>query len=58
MPYFDSLEVFDGGNNQLVAVIPSFNLVVSIIPALLGLRNSMQPVPVVDPQFYPFSTCL
>lgn len=38
MPYFDSLEVFDASNNQLVGDIPSFNFVVSLRILRLG-RN-------------------
>ncbi|XWS74251.1 hypothetical protein CRYUN_Cryun02cG0199400 [Craigia yunnanensis] len=36
MPYFDSLEVFDASNNQLVGTIPSFNFIVSLRILLLG----------------------
>ncbi|XP_017982778.1 PREDICTED: probable inactive receptor kinase At5g10020 [Theobroma cacao] len=36
MPYFDSLEVFDAGNNQLVGTIPSFNFIVSLRILRLG----------------------
>ncbi|XVE59125.1 hypothetical protein DITRI_Ditri05aG0020400 [Diplodiscus trichospermus] len=36
MPYFDSLEVFDASNNQLVGTIPSFNFVVSLKILRLG----------------------
>ncbi|RVW61009.1 putative inactive receptor kinase [Vitis vinifera] len=40
MPYFDSLEVFDASNNQLVGAIPSFNFVVSLQILRLG-RNHL-----------------
>ena len=40
MPYFDSLEVFDASNNQLVGAIPSFNFVVSLRILRLG-RNQL-----------------
>ncbi|OMO91454.1 hypothetical protein COLO4_18363 [Corchorus olitorius] len=36
MPYFDSLEVFDASNNQLVGTIPSFNFIVSLRILRLG----------------------
>ncbi|GMI92088.1 hypothetical protein like AT2G27060 [Hibiscus trionum] len=38
MPYFDSLEVLDASNNQLVGTIPSFNFIVSL--RILRLRNN------------------
>ncbi|XVF46388.1 hypothetical protein PTKIN_Ptkin03bG0022800 [Pterospermum kingtungense] len=36
MSYFDSLEVFDASNNQLVGTIPSFNFMVSLRILRLG----------------------
>ncbi|KAK8641523.1 hypothetical protein V6N13_010923 [Hibiscus sabdariffa] len=38
MPYFDSLEVLDASNNQLVGTIPSFNFIVSL--RILRFRNN------------------
>ncbi|XVF68619.1 hypothetical protein PTKIN_Ptkin11bG0016100 [Pterospermum kingtungense] len=39
MPYFDSLEVIDASNNQLVGNVPSFNFVVSL--RILRLGNNL-----------------
>ncbi|XVF05642.1 hypothetical protein REPUB_Repub05bG0190200 [Reevesia pubescens] len=36
MPYFDSLEVFDASDNQVVGTIPSFNFIVSLRILRLG----------------------
>lgn len=45
MPYFDSLEVFDASNNQLVGTIPSFNFVVSLRILRLGRNNLTGSLP-------------
>ncbi|KAK4741943.1 hypothetical protein SAY87_025531 [Trapa incisa] len=46
MPYFDSLEVFDASNNQLVGKLPEFEFVVSLMVLRLGnnqLSGSLRP---------------
>ncbi|KAK2641002.1 hypothetical protein Ddye_022765 [Dipteronia dyeriana] len=45
MPYFDSLEVFDASNNQLVGTIPSFNFVVSLRILRLGSNQLSGSLP-------------
>ncbi|KAM5584813.1 putative inactive receptor kinase [Rosa sericea] len=45
MPYFDSLEVFDASDNQLVGPIPSFNFVVSLRILRLGSNQLSGSLP-------------
>ncbi|KAL5764537.1 hypothetical protein ACOSQ2_017131 [Xanthoceras sorbifolium] len=45
MPYFDSLEVLDASNNQLVGTIPSFNFVVSLRILRLGSNQLSGSLP-------------
>ncbi|XP_031285873.1 probable inactive receptor kinase At5g10020 isoform X3 [Pistacia vera] len=45
MPYFDSLEVFDASNNQLLGNIPSFNFVVSLRILQLGSNQLSGSLP-------------
>ncbi|KAG4198677.1 hypothetical protein ERO13_A05G101300v2 [Gossypium hirsutum] len=45
MPYFDSLEVLDASNNQLVGTIPSFNFIVSLRILRLGSNRLSGSLP-------------
>ncbi|KAK8581494.1 hypothetical protein V6N13_144517 [Hibiscus sabdariffa] len=45
MPYFDSLEVLDASNNQLVGTIPSFNFIVSLRILRLGNNQLSGSIP-------------
>jgi Leucine-rich repeat (LRR) protein len=46
MPYFDSLEVLDSSNNQLVGIVPpSFNFMVSLRILRLGSNQLTGPLP-------------
>ncbi|KAJ8766815.1 hypothetical protein K2173_008369 [Erythroxylum novogranatense] len=45
MPYFDSLEVFDASNNQLVGTVPPFTFVVSLRVLRLGSNQFSGSLP-------------
>ncbi|XP_052169869.1 probable inactive receptor kinase At5g10020 isoform X2 [Diospyros lotus] len=45
MPYFDSLEVFDGSYNQFVGTVPSFNFIVSLQILRLGSNQLSGSLP-------------
>lgn len=56
MPYFDSLEVFDASNNQLVGNVPSFSFVVSL--RILRLANNQLAGPLPEALLQESSTIL